>query len=70
MTYSSRFFWVSLKSKRVKKKHEEVSENFREYLKPIYILSSTFPEILKVISSLEDEKINYKEKSKFKTGLR
>ena len=65
------FFRLSLKSKKSEKNHEEVSENFREYLKPIYILSSTFPEILKVISSsLEDEIISYKEKTRLKTGLR
>ena len=57
------------KSQKSEKKHEEVRENFREYLKPIYISSSTFPEILKVISSLEDEIISYKEKTQLKTCL-
>ena len=69
MTNSSCFFRPSLKSKKSEKNHEEVSENFREDLKPIYILSSTFPEILKVISSLEDEIISYKEKTQLKTCL-
>ena len=64
------FFRPSLKSKKSEKKHEEVSENICEYLESIYILSSTFPEILKVISSLEDEIIRCKEKTQLKTGLR
>ena len=52
-----------LELQKSEKNHEEVSENFCEHLKPIYILSSTFPEILQVISSLEDEIMSYKEKT-------
>ena len=70
MTNSSCLFRPSFKSKKSEKNNEEVSKIFCEHLKPIQILSSTFPEILKVLSLLEDEIISYKEKTQLKTGLR